>query len=63
MCGRFVEYSDIEQLKQCFPIDKVLCRIIPNYNVAPTQKNQHDNDIQPKIQGVINADHHERNRS
>jgi putative SOS response-associated peptidase YedK len=38
MCGRFVEFSDLEQLRRYFPIDKVLCEITANYNVAPTQE-------------------------
>ena len=38
MCERFVEFSDIEQLKDHFPIDQVLSEVIPNYNVAPTQE-------------------------
>jgi len=38
MCGRFVEFSDLEQLKLHFPIDQALSEITPNYNVAPTQE-------------------------
>lgn len=38
MCGRFVEFSDIEQLKDHFPIDQALTEVIPNYNVAPSQE-------------------------
>lgn len=38
MCGRFVEFSDIEQLELYFPIDKALCESTANYNVAPTQE-------------------------
>jgi putative SOS response-associated peptidase YedK len=38
MCGRFVEFSNIEQLKLYFPIDKVLCEVTANYNAAPTQE-------------------------
>ncbi len=38
MCGRFVVFSDIEQLQQYFPIDKALSEVTPNYNVAPTRK-------------------------
>jgi putative SOS response-associated peptidase YedK len=38
MCGRFVEFSDIEQLQKHFAIDKVLSEVTPNYNVAPTQE-------------------------
>ncbi|MFO8233153.1 MAG: SOS response-associated peptidase [Longimonas sp.] len=38
MCGRFVEFSNLEQLKGHFPIDKILTEVTPNYNVAPTQE-------------------------
>jgi len=38
MCGRFVEFSDLEQLKLHFPIDQALSEVTPNYNVAPTQE-------------------------
>jgi len=38
MCGRYVLYSDIDQIKSHFPIDQVACEAIPNYNVAPTQE-------------------------
>ncbi len=38
MCGRFVVFSNLEQLKQHFPIDKALSETTPNYNVAPTQE-------------------------
>jgi putative SOS response-associated peptidase YedK len=38
MCGRFVVFSNLEKLKQHFPIDKALSEITPNYNVAPTQE-------------------------
>lgn len=38
MCGRFVGFTDVEQLKQHFPIDKVNCEHVANYNVAPSQQ-------------------------
>jgi hypothetical protein len=38
MCGRFVVFSNLEQLKQHFHIDKALSEFTPNYNVAPTQE-------------------------
>jgi putative SOS response-associated peptidase YedK len=38
MCGRFVVFSDLEQLQEHFPIDQALSVITPNYNVAPTQE-------------------------
>lgn len=38
MCGRFVGFRNIEQLKACFSIDVEKCEAIVNYNVAPSQK-------------------------
>lgn len=38
MCGRFVGYRPIEQLKSYLPIDQVRCELTPNYNVAPSQQ-------------------------
>lgn len=38
MCGRYVLYSGIEQIKSHFPFDQVACEYSPNYNVAPTQE-------------------------
>jgi putative SOS response-associated peptidase YedK len=38
MCGRFVVFSNLEQIKQHFTIDKTLSEVTPNYNVAPTQE-------------------------
>ena len=38
MCGRFVVFSDREQFKEHFPIDRALSEVTPNYNVAPTQE-------------------------
>lgn len=37
MCGRFVGFRNLEELKQYFPIDQSNCQIAANYNVAPTQ--------------------------
>jgi putative SOS response-associated peptidase YedK len=37
MCGRFVGYRGIAELKDVFPIDLVETEVSPNYNVAPTQ--------------------------
>jgi putative SOS response-associated peptidase YedK len=59
MCGRFVEFSNIEQLKLYFPIDKVLCEVTANYNAAPTQEilavfRQEDMNVLEKFQwGLI----------
>jgi putative SOS response-associated peptidase YedK len=48
MCGRFVQNSSIETLQQNFNIRTTASDIIPNYNVAPTQKIlaiiNHDNE-------------------
>ena len=38
MCGRFVGFRNLEQLKQYFPIEETKCEAIENYNVAPTQQ-------------------------
>jgi putative SOS response-associated peptidase YedK len=38
MCGRFVGFRKLEELKQYFPIDKSNCEATANYNVAPTQE-------------------------
>jgi putative SOS response-associated peptidase YedK len=48
MCGRFVQYASIETLQQNFNIHTTGSDVIPNYNVAPTQKIltiiKHDNE-------------------
>jgi putative SOS response-associated peptidase YedK len=38
MCGRFVGFRKLEELKKYFPIDKADNDIIQNYNVAPSQE-------------------------
>lgn len=38
MCGRFVHFKNIDQLKTYFPIDWVECETLKNCNVAPTQE-------------------------
>ena len=38
MCGRFVQNSPLQIIQQIFNTGKVLFEVIPNYNVAPTQK-------------------------
>ncbi len=38
MCGRFVGYRSLDELKGFFPIDKTACDAISNYNVAPSQE-------------------------
>ena len=38
MCGRFVGFRSIEQLKNHFPIDEANCEVVANYNIAPTQQ-------------------------
>ncbi len=38
MCGRFVGFRSLDELKGFFPIDKAACEAISNYNVAPPQE-------------------------
>jgi len=38
MCGRFVGFRSLDELKRFFPIDKAACEAISNYNVAPSQE-------------------------
>jgi putative SOS response-associated peptidase YedK len=38
MCGRFVRYRNIEELKQFFSIDRAECETTANFNVAPSQE-------------------------
>ena len=38
MCGRFAQFTVLEYLQKCFPIDTVACEITPSYNVAPSQE-------------------------
>jgi putative SOS response-associated peptidase YedK len=38
MCGRFVGFRRLEELRQYFPIDQSNCEATANYNVAPTQE-------------------------
>jgi putative SOS response-associated peptidase YedK len=39
MCGRFVGFRSLDELKKIFPIDKTAFKDIgPNYNVSPTQE-------------------------
>jgi putative SOS response-associated peptidase YedK len=38
MCGRFVGFRKLEELKIYFPIDRAECDTIENYNVAPTNE-------------------------
>jgi putative SOS response-associated peptidase YedK len=38
MCGRFVGYRSLDELKGFFPIDKAAVEAISNYNVAPSQE-------------------------
>ena len=37
MCGRFAQFTVLENLETRFPIDTVCCEITPSYNVAPSQ--------------------------
>lgn len=38
MCGRFVGYRSLEDLKEIFPIDRANCEVTASYNVAPSQE-------------------------
>jgi putative SOS response-associated peptidase YedK len=38
MCGRFVEFRKLSELKAHFPIDVAHVSVTPNFNVAPTQE-------------------------
>ena len=38
MCGRFVGYCTLDELKKIFPIDRSACEVTANYNVAPSQE-------------------------
>ena len=38
MCGRFVGYRTLDELKKIFPIDRSACEVTANYNVAPSQE-------------------------
>jgi len=38
MCGRFVGFRSLDELKSFFPIDKTACEAISNYNVAPSEE-------------------------
>jgi len=38
MCGRFVSYRNLEQLRRYFPIDRAVCDVTTNFNVAPDQE-------------------------
>jgi putative SOS response-associated peptidase YedK len=38
MCGRFVGYRNLDDLKTFFPIDKAACEVTSNFNVAPSQE-------------------------
>ena len=38
MCGRFAQFTALENLQTRFPIDMVACEVTPIYNVAPSQE-------------------------
>jgi putative SOS response-associated peptidase YedK len=38
MCGRFVGFRKLEELRQYFPIDASNCEAAANFNVAPSQE-------------------------
>ena len=37
MCGRFVLFSSLEELREAFAVQQVRYQVEPSYNVAPTQ--------------------------
>ena len=38
MCGRFAQFTPIEDLAEEYEIDQVLCDLKPRYNIAPGQE-------------------------
>ena len=38
MCGRFVGYRSLDELKKIFPIDQFAAEVTASYNVAPSQE-------------------------
>lgn len=38
MCGRFVGYRNLDELKKIFPIDQCATEVTASYNVAPSQE-------------------------
>jgi putative SOS response-associated peptidase YedK len=38
MCGRFVGFRSLHELKKTFPIDKAACDVTENYNIAPSRE-------------------------
>ncbi len=38
MCGRFVGFRSLHELKKTFPIGRTACDVTENYNVAPSQE-------------------------
>ncbi len=38
MCGRFVLYSSLEEIREAFGIQQVRWEVQPSYNIAPTQE-------------------------
>lgn len=59
MCGRFVGYRQLDDLKEIFPIDRANCEVTANYNVAPTQeilaiyRNQEENWLDKFHWGLV----------
>jgi putative SOS response-associated peptidase YedK len=37
MCGRFVQFSSLEEIREAFAVQQVRYQVEPSYNVAPTQ--------------------------
>ena len=38
MCGRFVGFRNLDELKIFFPIDRAACDVTSNFNIAPSQE-------------------------
>jgi putative SOS response-associated peptidase YedK len=38
MYGRFIGYTSLEELQAFFPIDKTVCDVTANFNIAPSQE-------------------------
>ena len=38
MGGDFAGYQNLEELKAFFPIDKAVCELTPNLNIAPARE-------------------------
>jgi len=59
MCGRFVGYRHLNELKEYFPIDRANCEVTANFNIAPSQEilaifnNQGENSLDKFHWGLV----------